>query len=112
LIAKGELKPDSFMRGIEEMARSLVMENAAPVEEHKNLFGSQKESIGICPRCGGNVLESKKNFHCENRDCQFVMWKSDRFFTSRKKELTKPIASRTAEIGESGGQGLVFREKG
>jgi DNA topoisomerase-3 len=109
-IAKGETRPDVFMRGIEEMARILVMNNAAPDETYKSLFDAQGEKIGICPRCGGNVLESKKNFHCENKDCLFVMWRADRFFTSRKKELTKTIAAELLKTGKAAVKGL-YSEK-
>jgi len=109
-IAKGKERPDGFMRGIEDMARSLVTDNAAPAEEYKSLF-TARESIGACPRCGKNVLESKKNFHCENRDCQFVMWKTDRFFTSRKKELTKAIAAELLKTGKAAVKGMYSEKK-
>lgn len=49
--------------------------------------------IGTCPRCGQPVYEGKKNFACSDRSCGFVLWKNDRFWTSRKKELTKKIAT-------------------
>ena len=102
--------PDGFMRGIEEMTRALVTENAAPADEHKNLFAMPRESVGLCPRCGGDVLESKKNFHCDNGDCAFVMWKSDRFFTSRKKELTKATAAELLKTGKAKVKGM-YSEK-
>jgi DNA topoisomerase-3 len=111
LIAKGEADPDSFMRDIEDMARALVDGNEAPAEEYKTLFGTPREAIGICPRCGGNVLESKKNFHCENRDCLFVMWKTDRFFTSKKKELTKSVATELLKSGKAKIKGLYSEKK-
>ena len=41
------------------------------------------------------------NFYCENRDCQFVMWKNDRFFESRKKALTKQIAAELLKNGKA-----------
>jgi DNA topoisomerase-3 len=110
-IAKGEAKPDAFMRGIEEMARVLVTDNAAPVEEYKEIFAAPRESIGICPRCGGNVVESKVNFHCEYKECLFVMWKADRFFTSRKKELTKIIAAELLKTGKAAVKGLYSEKK-
>jgi len=111
LIAKGEADPDSFMRDIEAMARALVEGNDTPAEEYKTLFGTPKEAIGVCPRCKNNVLESKKNFHCENRDCLFVMWKADRFFTSKKKELTKAVAAELLTHGKAKIKGLYSEKK-
>jgi len=99
------------MFGIEDMARALVTENAAPDEAYKNTFAAPREAIGICPRCGKNVVESKPNFHCENRDCLFVMWKSDRFFTSRKKELTKVIAAELLKTGKAAVKGMYSEKK-
>jgi len=110
-IAKGEVHPHAFINSIEDMARALVEGNTAPAEEYKNLFGTPREAIGLCPRCTGNVLESKKNFHCENRECLFVMWKQDRFFTSRKKELTKPIAAELLKSGKAKMTSLYSEKK-
>ena len=110
LIAKGEARPDGFMRGIEDTVRALVEENAAPLDEYKGFFAA-RECIGVCPRCGKNVLESKKNFHCENRDCGFVMWKSDRFFTGRKKELTKPVAAELLKTSKAAVKGMYSEKK-
>ena len=111
LIAKGEADPAEFMRDIESMARALVDSNAVPEEEYKAMFGTPREAIGVCPRCSGNVLESKKNFHFENRDCLFVMWKSDRFFTSKKKELTKSVATELLNSGRAKIKGLYSEKK-
>ena len=110
LIAKGETEPGAFIRSIEAMARSLVSENASPVDEYIRLFAAPREPVGACPRCGGKVFESKKNYHCENRDCLFVMWKADRFFTSRKNELTKTTAAELLKTGRAKVKGL-FSEK-
>ena len=112
LISKGETEPDDFMRGIEEMAQGLVSQHSAPSEEFVKLFASPRESVGACPRCGGNVFESKLNFHCEDKACQFVMWKNDRFFTSRKKELTKQIATDLLKTGKAKVKGLVSEKTG
>ena len=110
-IAKGETHPHAFINDIEDMARALVADNTAPDEAYKNLLGTPREAVGVCPRCNGNVLESKKNFHCENRDCLFVMWKADRFFVSRKKELTKPIAAELLKAGKAAVKGLYSEKK-
>jgi DNA topoisomerase-3 len=64
-------------------------------------FPSDRETIGICPRCGGRVTESKKGFSCENRTCGFILWKDNRFFASKKKELTKKIAAALLKDGRA-----------
>ncbi len=39
------------------------------------------------------MYEGKRNYFCSDRACSFVLWKNDRFWTSRKKELTKKMAA-------------------
>lgn len=111
-IAQGEASPEVFMRGIEEMARGLAQEYTAPLPDKAALFQTAKEVIGTCPRCGSNIHESKKSFYCHNRDCQFVMWKNDRFFENRKKQLTKPIAAALLADGKAKVKGLHSTKTG
>ena len=42
---------------------------------------AEKVSLGKCPKCGGDVYESEKNFYCSaGRDkCGFAIWKEDKF---------------------------------
>jgi DNA topoisomerase-3 len=51
------------------------------------------ESIGTCPRCQNPVLEGERRFFCQNNDCDFALWKDNRFFTDKKKTLTREIAA-------------------
>lgn len=99
-IAKGEADPDSFMQGIEEMARELVKDHAARSGDAPDLFAEEKPALGKCPRCGGNVFEGKKNYYCSNKDCAFVMWKNDRFFEERKTAFTPKIAAALLKDGK------------
>jgi len=112
LIAKGQASPDDFMHGIEEMARGLTRDNAAPLPDKAGLFKPEREAVGVCPRCGGAVYEGKKNFYCGNRDCSFTMWKNDRFFESRKKALTKAIAAELLKNGKAKVKGLYSEKAG
>ena len=112
LIAKGGLNPDDFMQGIEKLAALLVRNYNAPLPDKADLFREQKEAIGTCPRCGGNVVEGKKNFYCSNRACQFAMWKDDRFFTSKKKTLSKSMAADLLKEGRTAVKGLYSEKSG
>ncbi|MGL5513929.1 MAG: DNA topoisomerase, partial [Sporomusa sp.] len=112
LIAKGESDPDAFMQDIENMAKGLCDNFNTADEGKKALFTPEKEVIGKCPRCGTPVFEGKKNFYCSNRDCQFTMWKNDRFFESRKKALTKPIATALLANGKAKVKDMYSEKKG
>lgn len=89
------LSADTFMEGITEMCRELVKEHTAPEERFAKLFPDAKgkqDAVGTCPRCGAPVYEGKKGFFCDNRDCAFALWKDNKFFTSKKKTITKSVA--------------------
>ena len=62
--------------------------------------------------CGKPVYEGKKNFYCSDRSCQFVLWKDDRFWTSRKKELTKKMAGDLLKKGRTSVKGMWSEKKG
>ena len=111
LVAKGELSPETFMEGIESMAKELIARYSHISEDKQKLFAPQKESVGVCPRCGQPVFEGKKNFYCGDRGCGFVLWKNDRFWTSRRKELTKKMAADLLSKGKTKVKGLYSEKK-
>lgn len=58
------------MEGIESMAKELIARYSHISEDKQKLFAPQKESVGVCPRCGQLVFEGKKNFYCGDRGCR------------------------------------------
>jgi len=48
-------------------------------------------SIGVCPSCGKNVLENSKAYTCEDKNCDFVLFKDDKFLKKFKKKLNKKM---------------------
>lgn len=112
LIAKGQSDPDSFMQGIEDMARELVKTYPFLSGKDKELFKDEKPIIGKCPRCGGNVYEGRKNYYCHNKDCAFTMWKNDRFFEERKTAFTPKIAAALLKSGKAKVKGLYSPKTG
>lgn len=112
LIAKGKADPDDFLDGIQGMVRELVSTYSVVSEEGQKLFAPEKEVIGACPRCGKPVYEGKNNFYCSDRACGFVLWKNDRFWTNRKKELTKKMAADLLKKGRTNVKGMWSEKRG
>ena len=110
-IAKGGADPDAFMDGICTMVQEIVSTYSCISEDGKKLFAPEKEVIGTCPRCGQPVYEGKNNFACSDRSCGFVLWKNDRFWTSRKKELTKKMAMDLLKKGRTNVKGMWTEKK-
>jgi len=49
------------------------------IQEHKNnkKDKQEKETIGVCPKCGSPIYEGEKNFYCSGykAGCDFKLWK-------------------------------------
>lgn len=115
-VEHGELSATSFMDQIADMSRTLVKEHTAPEERFVDLFPSSKgtthEAVGVCPRCGAPVYEGKKGFFCDNRECSFALWKDNRFFSSKKKSITKSVAAALLKEGRISMSGLYSEKTG
>ena len=111
-VAKGQAASEAFMDGIEAMTAELVRKYSHISEDGQKLFQPEKETVGLCPRCGKPVYEGKKNFACSDRACQFVMWKNDRFWTSRRKEMTRKMAADLLKKGRTSVKGMWSEKKG
>ena len=115
-VEHGELSATSFMDQIADMSRTLVKEHTAPEKCFADLFPSSRETaheaVGVCPRCGAPVYEGKKGFFCNNRECCFALWKDNRFFSSKKKSITKSVAAALLKEGRISMSGLYSEKTG
>lgn len=97
LISKGQADSETFMKDISDFIK-LITETTTAESSMKDFF-NEREIIGVCPRCGSKIYEGKLNFYCENKDCSFILWKENKFFSSKKKSITKPVAAALLEKG-------------
>lgn len=58
------------------------------------------DSIGKCPKCGGEVVEKANSFQCVNKDCSFFIYKQDKYFGSFGKKITTSIAKSLLQKGK------------
>jgi DNA topoisomerase-3 len=102
-IQYGALGEDAFLEDISEYVGTIVKTSKMfPPESNpfSEFIDARREVIGKCPRCGSNVYEGGKNFYCSNKEkdgdgkyqCEFTMWKDDKFFVLKGKMLTTGIA--------------------
>ena len=115
-VERGELAPEEFMAGIVEMLRGLVRGYANVSVASSALSRSGRTVMGKCPRCGKDVVEGKKSFFCEGYydtpPCGFALWKNNRFFASKRKELTRKIAAALLRDGRAHVTNLFSERKG
>ena len=103
------------MVSINRFIGDIVKTHTAPSNEHKELFPCNKQAgeiIGMCPRCGNNVTERQKGFFCENKACKFGLFRDNKFFTSKKKTITKEIAKTLLAEGRIFMSGLMSEKTG
>ena len=109
-VEHGALSPEEFLAGIQKQVSELVA-CYKNVQVETELF-DERESIGACPRCGGSVMDRKLSFQCTRQGCGFTMWKNDRFFKDKHKELTKSAATALLKKGRVKMSGLFSEKKG
>ena len=110
-IERGNADADKFLAGIVDMTASLVKAYPFLSDADASRFETGKESIGKCPRCGSTVYVGKGNFYCSNKECSFCMWEDNKFFSSKKKKLTKKIATELLDKGWCRVKGLYTPKK-
>lgn len=92
LMERGELNGEEFMDDIVAMLEEILNGCRKIPEEERNRFQTAKELIGKCPVCGSDIFEGKRNFYCSNRQCDFALWKDNRFLEGMEKKLDKKMA--------------------
>ena len=110
-IERGNADADKFLAGIVDMTASLVKAYPFLSDAEASRFESGKEVIGKCPRCGSPVYVGKGNFYCSSKECSFCMWEDNKFFASKKKKLTKKIATELLDKGWCRAKGLYTPKK-
>ncbi len=110
-IERGNADADAFLSGIVQMTGDLVKAYPFLSDAEAQRFGTGKEEIGKCPRCGSPVYVGKGNFYCSNRECSFCLWEDNKFFSSKKKKLTKRIAKELLDKGWCRVTGLYTPKK-
>ena len=110
-IERGNADADTFLSGIVQMTGDLVKAYPFLSDAEAQRFGTGKEEIGKCPRCGSPVYVGKGNFYCSNKECSFCLWEDNKFFSSKKKKLTKKIAKELLDKGWCRVTGLYTPKK-
>ena len=96
-VERGELSPEAFMAGIEDMVRELCGSYTPKLATPQ--FPAQGEVIGKCPRCGCNVVTGKKGYFCESSVCRFALWTDNKFLAAKRIRLSKSQAAQLLRDG-------------
>ena len=111
LMEKGEITDTQFMGEITSLVSKILEVCREIPEEERRRFQTAREVIGKCPVCGCDVFEGKQNFYCSNRQCDFALWKENRFLGSMEKTLDKKMAVELLDKACTHVKGLYSRKK-
>lgn len=111
LMEKGEITDTQFMGEITSLVRKILEVCREIPEEERRRFQMEREVIGKCPVCGCDVFEGKQNFYCSNRQCDFSLWKENRFLGSMEKNLDKKMARELLDKACTHVKGLYSKKK-
>jgi DNA topoisomerase-3 len=80
----------------------MAAQDAAPAAPDSNNAPGEPSALGVCPRCGGEVVEGKKGFGCskwreQDGGCKFVIWKE-----IAGKKLSEADVKKLLEEGQTG----------
>ena len=95
-IKENGVNADSFICEVKNFISSVIELEKSPERKRvpvRNSRSSSREPVGICPRCGKNIYEGKKNFYCESgiEKCGLSICKEDKFI---KDTITAETAVR------------------
>ena len=71
-----------LVRKVEKDFLDIMSKNYEKLEHGERV----KETIGVCPKCQGDITESKKAYNCS---CGFIFWKNEAISLKRFQELIK-----------------------
>lgn len=128
-IEKGISSPDIFIEQIQDYVKQLCVNYGSAAEN--SAFSSGGESIGSCPKCGKEVLQTAKAYSCcGGRDgCGFIIWKTiasknisvaqaKKLVEKKKTDLIKGFKSKTGKefnahivLKDDFSTGFEFKEK-
>lgn len=108
-IALGEASDLRFLDDIKRFVADAVSElkSAALDVKQFRTERSEAEVIGVCPACGKAVRENRKAFSCEDRTCEFVIFKR-----IAGKTISAKMAANLLQYRKSGPfKGFVSKKK-
>lgn len=106
---------DKFLDEIKAFVTSVVNYEKSPSRHRVPLNyrnPNQREVVGVCPRCGKNIIEGEKNFFCESGKggCGFAVWKKDKFIedTITADHLKNLLSGKNVKLRAKAKDGKIY----
>lgn len=83
-------------------SKSQLEAKAAKAASKKSTSKADNTSLGKCPVCGGDVIETDKGFLCTNyQTCKYGIFKDDKYLALYKKKPNKTMVKSILKKGEA-----------
>ena len=110
-IEKGKFQKDMFLDKIKNFTSQAV----ETIKQDESGFGKpsfSKESVGKCPLCGSDIIETERAFGCSGwkRGCKYTLWKNDKYIAALGKEVTRPMVELLLKNGKVGFKNLKSKK--
>lgn len=109
-VSRGEMSLNQALYFAERQI-TIYFNGAMDIAIEKKTDSSGKEVIGMCPKCNSPVYESKTNFYCSNKECNFALFKENKWWTMKNKTITKTYAKGLLKNGRVKVTGLYSSQK-
>jgi len=94
-IKQGKVPWTQLTDSVLDMVKNVILTeypsvNLALIPDKLKRKKSTASVLGVCPRCGGNVVEFKSSFSCANykSGCKFTIWKKSKMSMLSKTTFT------------------------
>lgn len=113
-IKAGELTPEQMAKDILRTVDAVIKSGAGvmPNAERFANGGLGGEPLGKCPKCGCEVVETKRGFSCTNKDCKFIIWSDNKLFASLGKKVTATVVKCLLNSGRAALKGCTSKKTG
>lgn len=109
-VSRGEMSLEQALWYAQQQI-TIYFNGAMDITIEKKTDSSGKEVIGMCPKCGEPVYEGKPNFYCSNKECDFALFKENKWWTMKHKTITKTYAKSLLKNGKVKVTGLYSPQK-
>ena len=98
-----------------DMIKTFTSEAVGTIKEDQSGFGGlsfSKESVGKCPLCGSDIIETERAFGCSNwkSGCKYTIWKNDKYIAALGKDVTRPMVEILLKNGKVGFKNLKSKK--
>lgn len=110
-IEKGKFQKEMFLDRIKKFTSEAV----GTIKQDESGFGRpsfSKESVGKCPLCGSDIIETERAFGCSGwkSGCKYTLWKNDKYIAALGKQVTRPMVEILLKNGKVGFKNLKSKK--